>query len=311
MKNVFFALFLLVSISSIIYGQEVNESQDSTQEFNLDDLMGVLENPPLSEKLSNDDLTLYIFSAISLYGMTNDESLIPKIWELYEYFEQRIEPEIRFEVAQKIFNMVEQEELSINGLLPFIFRENETYIASTATMYYAHLRKPQDNILLTGPIELISYFKGNIVNNRAALFNGLLLMGDARVMELLKPIRDDLTNEEITLIVRSPSQYLQALYIEFFLDWLEELPGTVDDERFGLLAVGIARPVLTKVVDIVSEHKRIFPSPPGSDSGPVVRQYTLEEYANYISPRLRKLAEKEGSQKIIPSVMEIWGLAPN
>jgi hypothetical protein len=94
--------------------------------------------------------------------------------------------------------------------------------------------------------------------------------------------------------------------IDFYLDWLED----ADEESFGGVAGTLGRMALSPAVPKVLDVERKFPAnaPDGRPPVKIINEWTIEEYGRIIEPRLRDLARRESEPRVMPAVLEAWGL---
>jgi hypothetical protein len=102
-----------------------------------------------------------------------------------------------------------------------------------------------------------------------------------------------------------------ASTIEFLLDWLEK---TNDERDYGSIAAALVLlTVRPKRSPYVLDIERKFPAY-GEEEGPPVRvlhQWTIEEYGKIIVSRLKAIAAAETGEKVMPKVLEAWGIEPD
>ena len=100
--------------------------------------------------------------------------------------------------------------------------------------------------------------------------------------------------------------------IDFLIDWLEE---TIESNEglFGLLAAGLGKEIKLNKIDNAFTGERPFPFPKDdNDVRKLIdsRSIPLAAYIKTIAPKLYQLEAKEPPPKIMPHVLQAWGLEP-
>src|SRR5262249_8682560 len=170
---------------------------------------------------------------------------------------------------------------------------------------------------LTGPKLLLEYYRKGWSRDPVALFAGLVQLGDRRVFRLLEPFRSSLRDAGIRKLAELYSGFAHVAAVEFYLDWIEQTDAELEPTRFAYLCRApdvICERAITlpgQAEPEVTEVERVLPSPLGGEGPDVnfVKRYKLTDYARLIAPRLRAMADKEHGEKLIPRVMETWGLS--
>jgi hypothetical protein len=196
-------------------------------------------------------------------------------------------------------------------LVPILFVEDHPTLLPRAALDYACTKELRQGDPLTGPKTVLDLFRLRRGDpTRAGLFAGLLLLGDLRVTRLLWDARDELEVGELHRVSYTRSGSLHAAFISFWLDFLEELDGDEAESRFGAAASALHRaPSETpdrKVIDI----RRDFPLQNSARPIELVQEWTLDEYAAIITPRLRAIEAREPEPKVMPKVLQAWGIPP-
>jgi hypothetical protein len=149
-------------------------------------------------------------------------------------------------------------------------------------------------------------------DNVGAVFGALLHLGDPRVCALLVPLRDGLTDFEANEAVRCFTGAVHAATTEFLLDWLEGLEGDGQDRRFGIVASGLLllRRGMQHPMAMTGERPFPLASVTPEEDRRMARYIPIAEYTQRIAPRLRALERREPEPKVMPQVLEVWGVAP-
>jgi hypothetical protein len=162
---------------------------------------------------------------------------------------------------------------------------------------------------LTGPKDVLGFLEGSDTDNtRVGILQGVLLIGDRRVLPLLDRCWEGLGREGRRCLAHSWSGFVYASTIEFLLDWLERTDNEAD---YGSISAALLLcTVRQKNSPFVLDVERKFPANGFGDGPPLrfLKQWTFEEYGKIIAPRLRAIGEAETGEKVIPKVLEAWGI---
>lgn len=274
----------------------------------------LLKEPSRWLDLTDEELYYFVFGSIALYGVTNDEARIPALQDLYEFYQTRIDVGGRLELMASVDEVVGSGKCSATAFFPFLFHDETEAVVATATMDFASRTPQEDGDPMTGPKMLLQYFVEGRARRRQGIFAGLTLLGDRRVYELLESYRDDLTDDELRDVTMAFHGVAHAAAIEFYLDWLEQTDDEGSPTRFAHLCAALARigrdalPRPGQTEPIVVDVERAFPVTDEKQPVRYVREYLLREYADIIAPRLRALARAEHGERLVPRVMELWGI---
>lgn len=226
---------------------------------------------------------------------------------LYRTFTEKVEPSARLRLWMLLREKIEVAETGTTALLPLIHLDSDTSVVSTVTLDYARLREPEWGDDLAGVREMLQILDAKDFNNRVGIFLGLLTIGDRRVTELLHEYRSMFGRYEIKEISMTESEFMHAPVIEFFVDWLHDLVGGIEDGRFGSVAGRLLRYATQTPADgVVMEQQVLFPSVLGRRNNVLIGEWSKQEFAERILPRLRELAEREPEPRVLPIVIEAW-----
>ncbi len=268
----------------------------------------LLSEPSGAAALSDDELDALVSRAALLCGRSTagGETLAPAR-EIYATFMGRVPAERRRDNYLATATAATVGRTGVGALLPYLLREDVPGIVATAALDYAVLRPLDDGDALAGPRRVLGLAQDGEVANRAAAIGGLLMMGDARVNALLEPLHRGLDAEAVSVIARCQTGFLFSATIGFYLDWLEELADAGADGSFGFLAGALCRMRIDAIVASVWSVERRFPTAPG-DPFRMLWDWPVDEYAETIRPRLEAIAARETCDRVMPFVMEAWGL---
>ena len=255
-----------------------------------------------------DTLTKLTYLQCLDYGLTGDPAKINPLGDLYLLLVERTSTEDRQELLGRVSDAVQECAGSINSFLPFIFSETDPGIISTACLDMAQLAPLEDGDELTGPKLVMNMGTEQTENQaiRAGAYTGVLLLGDRRTLPLLKGCWRRLNSEGRSGLATAWSGFVYAGVIDFYLDWLED----AEEADFGAIAGTLARMASSPAVPKVLDVERKLPANTQDEQPPIklINEWTIEEYGRIIEPRLRDLARRESEPKVIPLVLEAWGL---
>ena len=257
---------------------------------------------------SDDALEEFVVSTLTVFGLSEDHALLEPLQGLYRQVTNRLDLDIRHSMYRNMTDKIEKNECNASALLPFVLVDDNAGLVSTAALDYPMFRRVTTEDPLAGVRDIIDSIEQGLVANRGAVIAGLLSLGDRRVCRLLWELKDALSPEEIDTVATVRSTFCMAGTVEFFIDWLEELEGGFEDARFGAIASGLVMARRRAQMEAVFDAERNFPD--GRDVEPIElkESWTIDEYAQHIAPRLRKLADEEPPPKVMPVVLAEWGL---
>lgn len=271
-----------------------------------DELLELLESPDQHKDIPDEALADFVYFSLSVYGTTNQSSLIPHLINLYREFVSRSDIETRRPLYEAIVDQVKEDDLSVNALMPFLGYEPEQSLVSTAVIDYCMCRVPDDGKPLSGIGDILGVLRSGLVSCPGGILAGLLLLGDRRVADLLPLFRQNLKNEDIAVFARTHSGILYSPMIEFYLDWLEELNGPQYEAEFGSLASGLVNMVQKDGMGVVVEVEREFGAVTSDNPIRPVRQVPFSDYFREVLVRMEALAATETDPKIMPEVIDRW-----
>jgi hypothetical protein len=226
--------------------------------------------------------------------------------------------EDRWELFLQVKKVVDNlESVGVNALLPFILKEPLRGIVSSAVIDYVAIGSIVNDDPLGRPKDIVEFIRSGNMANIGAAFGGLLHFGDQRVCRLIWPLRDLLEPDDVQEAIWCTTGYIYSSTVEFEIDWLEGLDGTIDDAVFSNVAAGLVREVRNSEMNVVLTGPRPFPIPKGPlteaeqvKAGEIADPVPLEEFANRIAARLHAIERTEPPPRVMPHVLTAWGLEP-
>lgn len=298
-----------VSQESGAVGDETVSPDDDAE---IQELLETMSNPVHIAGLETDELGRLIHEADVLYGNNGDPRLREILDGLYPAFREKEDETSRFhEFYRSVADAVAVGDTGCEALRVFILHDDSPALVSTAALDFSVYHPLQDDDPMTGPKAVLEMFNENSVECRAGLFNGLMLLGDDRVFDLLREARRRLTPLEARIVCGPGSGFLFASTIKFLIDWLEEAEEDDDEGAYGLTAAALGNLPRTANIPRVVAGRRRFPvEPDGEILEDGSKQIPLDEYAETIEPRLRAIARREPPPQVMPLVLAAWGLEP-
>ncbi|RRH93659.1 hypothetical protein EH240_29125 [Mesorhizobium tamadayense] len=254
---------------------------------------------------------------IMRHGIFSDGSELPSLTRLYNEFFLPAPTSRRKEVFEHV-------KVIVTGLggwtaaafTPFMILDDDIGIVSTATIDYVSLAPLIDGDPMSRPKDVVTMITKAIPRNPAALFGGLLALGDPRVCLLIMPLRHGFDANDAEIVSNCHSGFTTKSAVEFYLDWLRELIDRQDDEGlsvFGHVAAGLYRlAAVHRATPFINDGLRPFPVPSDEITGgwSSMTRIEPEEFASSISGRLYDLERRERAPKVMPHVIRAFGLKP-
>ncbi len=273
----------------------------------IDELDRLWQAPEQWGQLSPQRLEVLTWWACVRYGASNDERSIAPLNELYTSFMRHVAPEQRKALLARVVDVVERGTASPNALMPFVYADDDLGVISSGALAIAQLEPGKAGDPLPGPRLLRQMADGTDREAvRVAILQGLLLLGDRRVLPLLRGCWRNLSpwgREELT---RANSGTVSASHIAFLLDWLED----ADESTFGAICAALRRMPEYAIQHVVVDVERAFPASAAGNEPPikVLGRWTIEEYGQTLKPRFQDLLRRESEPRVLPDVMRAWGI---
>lgn len=276
-----------------------------------EEALSLLRTPALWPETGIDQLTDALIILSLHLGVRYTEETFEEIRPFYWHVAGRTTVEQRLEVLAGISEAIGNLEAGLASLLPFLCADEEPAVISTAALNLSSLIPPREGDPLTGPKDVLKFLKeADTESSRAGILQGILLLGDRRVLPLLDRCWEGLAPEGRRILAHAWSGYVYASTIEFLLSWLES---ATDDREYGMIAGVLASyPHRSCIVPAVLDVERKFPAyeAPEGERVRILARWTFREYGRIIAPRLKALAERETGEKVIPKLMAAWGIVP-
>jgi hypothetical protein len=244
------------------------------------------------------------------YGRTSDERMVDELTPIYLRAIEELPQKRRVQLLLFIIERVEQRQLSGNALMPFIFRDTDAQVVSTAALHAAGVYPGTDTDPMSGVRELAGCARGSArdgdESRAAAIFAGLALLGDRRVLTCMGPCWRILSTDGRHLLAQHIRGRTYAGVVDWLVSWLEECEGS----EFGAVAAALASiPTIpqAEVVDV----RRAIPVWSADDGNviTVVSRWSLDAYGERLRPRLLQIAADEQAPRIMYDVLGEWRIS--
>jgi hypothetical protein len=259
-----------------------------------------------------------LFTRIIEYGRVLDESVIGDLQAAYGDFASRAPFPLREEMLTRAIELCEQQVTSSAALYPFLFVDRAPQIISGAALHALALWQTcTTEQPLAGVDDLLMHARQLSTHDESrtvAILGGMLSFGDRRVLERMHGCWRMLTLEGATRLAATRAVRVDAPFVEFLIEWLEECEGAEYAAVAGSLAflancVRQGEPPYDEVLEVTRALPTWSTAP--DDVLRVTNQWRIEEYAERIRARLESLAARETEPRVLPDVLFSWGLAPD
>ena len=255
---------------------------------------------------------LVLYKLILDYGTTNNPALIELIQPLYAAAVKEFPEGARMRMLLHTISMAEQRVVSANALMPFLFVETSVGVVSTAALHAAAVWTDGNDPLFgvkelhTQALNLIAQGKEA---NAVGIVTGLLMLGDRRVTTALGDCWRYFSAEGRRDLSHANGMAIYAPFVDWLIDWLEDS----ESGEFGIVAAAVARSAEGARKGGVIESSRALPiwSRPLDDAVIRVAEWSFEEFAERIRPRLLQIAADETAPRVMNRVLKAWGIDSN
>jgi hypothetical protein len=283
--------------------------------------LAVMSDPQTWSQMGCDELLHTLFPGLIIYATSSEESLIGALLPMYRKSMEICPSETRLRFYGEFRDFLFDLPPVPNGFMPFLVLEDYRPIAAEAAIDFSMMAGlPSDGVK---PVtQLLGLIESGTVENRGAVFGGLIFLADERVRELIWGHRDTLTDQEVDEAARSRTVYPNVAAFEFWLDWAEELArnGDTNSARFGSVISAMAMILRDEAVGTFNYIERNFGYMHAKeyergqqDSVPemtIKKSMPIEDYGRSIADRLFRLEAIEEPPKLISDVILRFGMTP-
>ena len=252
-----------------------------------------------------------LFESLVTYGLSSDESMIDGLRRQYLTAVGETTDEERSGLMIALISHVEQRRLHANTLNPFLVVEPSPRLVSMAALHLVACypdTTTQDP--LHGVREITSLAQDALTRGEelraAGMLLGMLQIGDRRINDQLGECWRWFGPAGRSLLAKVGSEFPKAATIDWLLNWLEQCEGN----EFGAVAGTVARHGQRAAAIGVTEIRRALPiwDVPDDRVIQVLQSWSQAEFASRIAEQLAQLARHEEGDRIMPDVLQCWGL---
>ncbi|MGY8686684.1 MAG: hypothetical protein ACKVHP_02940, partial [Verrucomicrobiales bacterium] len=292
----------------------------SQSPMTIPDIITLAANPAALDALDADALGEHFVILNAHYAGSQDATLIPILFDLYQRWAAQSEPDERLSALTAITRFTEEHcGAPYLGLMPFLTAETDHRVLSTAALNLASLKPPESDAAAVDAKEGtgtdadgeaadyagVSWLANLLVardqfgDTEGSILAGLLLLGDRRVLAPAKAIWQRLPSEGRLRATRARSGFAYRPHLEFLLWALED---ETDASVFGALAAAVLN--LTNLGDVVVEIERHLPvwdAPDPEQPIHLLSRQSLRETGETLRSQLETLiADEPGDEKVLP-----------
>jgi len=264
------------------------------------------------KEIYTDDPRAIVAGEALRFGFNPEPDVAARLKDLYpELLRQGMPAEQRWQALKYVERwVISGKAIDAGAYIPFMLQDPHRGIVGRAAFSYASDGSLDNGDPMTRPKVMVGFLEHGVANNAGALFGSLLSIGDRRVCELIRPIRDTFSDDEVNEASLTTSPLLHAGTILFILDWLESLEGTGQDAAFGSLVSSLILRRRHMKTPRVATGLRPFPYASVSDDEAVaiLRLIPVEHFTATIRGRMIALAESEPEPRLMPGALKAWGL---
>ncbi len=238
------------------------------------------------------------------YGARPADAIEPELAAIYRSLVRTFDADRRVALLDRLGDAIELGRAPAKSLVPVILLDPDPAVVAAASAMLAALMpdRPGD------PRPGLRYLLGLAALHerervRGGILGGILGLGDRDAVSLVAARWALLDRPTRLEIIQAAPNFPFAAVVDFFLDRLEEAVAERDEALIGALAgklAGIAQ-APTGFAYVVEIERQ-----PAAE---VAARWTFAAYGQAIAPRLRLLAAREPSPKVLPAVLRAWTAA--
>lgn len=285
---------------------------------NFDEVRSLLRSDDWSE-LTEADLFILLQESIMLYGARTDGADIPFISSLYRtVLASGRSAEDLLKLENQIRYWQEQYALPPVVYIPFIAEDPNRVVAAEATLDFVstspYVDEDKKNLYAAG--ELKTLFEMRAIKNLGAVFGALIAMGEPILWPLMDLIRANISEEQADEAVHSHTQATSNMQVQYWIRWAKSLiTGELkqSDRMLSYPALALSKfSTINAKKHGVFDGRRNFPYSEANKDNFISdkRNWTFDDYAEFIAPQLYELEALEPAPKLFSAVLMHWGLKP-
>jgi len=271
----------------------------------LQPLVTALSDPGTLAAVRREELEAVAFQLALYFGVRRDPETAGALRGVYERMVEELPLEARSAYVEQVVGAVRGGATSVLALLPVLQRERDAGIARAAASAFAALMPAEGGDALAGPRALRALLDHAEPDGmRAGLVGALLALGDRRVRPLLDGAWRALPADAAAALLALPRTWASLLETEWLMDWMED----AEPATFAAIRGSLAR-LAADGEGRVLELERELPAPADGESLTILREWTVREAGEQLSPRWRDLERRAGGSGAMAEVFAAWGVA--
>ena len=228
---------------------------------------------------------------------------------IYLAYCESVSVEERREFIDEVWRHVVRGETNMWALWDIACLEDNPALVSAATHAFACVRLDLEDTPEATAEELGDVVEAVTDETLVGVFHGMMILGIEEFLNYLRPARQELTDDEVFMVCEIPLKDPTTGTILFLLEWLEEAQLARDHGKFKAIANALTPGGSQEESDPYAENESEVATNPdiliaGTQNSPIAPS----DFARQIEPRLRAIAERETGPRLMPSVIEAWGL---
>lgn len=272
-----------------------------------------LDTPEMWSECCPDALSTMYEECLVLYGVTCDETILPKLVKFYRKCINTISTAERLQIYNRLSKYSRDgERFKPNGVIPVLLLDPDRVLVFNAAFDVLRFSKHGDEALPAAVYQLIDLIQRRIPKNCGAIFACLVLFLDRSMHEPLLRLRDSLSYEECAEAANCLRSSRLDHVMQFCLAWCEFMvahPLNHDKQRFDLImGCMLARPGLLYWGETVCDVHYRKQSGNGYTPYEEIRSWSGPAYARTLLERLRNIERDEPKPRVTPWILKSWQL---
>jgi len=251
-----------------------------------------------------------LHKAITYYGITSLESLVPFIFPMYQHAIDTLTVSDRLELEARIREQIENRTVSGNGLMPFMYADDNRTVVSSATIDLAMIPAPFDDNPIYWPQNILKDLVTGMGQCKGGILGGLICLGDRRVNQLIETVWGIFDDDDIGEAAKCNTAWASLGAFDLWLSWGESLAneGKTETGRFGHVMSALV--LLTRAAkegmfqDVQRNFGYLFNESTQLRSQELLGEYSFEDVLAKYEKRLVWIAELEQEPKLALDVLK-------
>jgi hypothetical protein len=277
-------------------------------------LLARMEEPVNWFGMEADELRRLSWIALTSFSIDEDSRVAEIVGPIYMEYRDSVPVNERAAFIDEISQAVASGAATVGALMTLCVLEDPPALIAMAAAKYADARGMAEHDPVPAADLLLATWEEDYAEHRAGKFLGLLLLGDPEVFDRLRALRFELTDDEVGMICDATIVSPYNTTVEFMLEWLEETQADHDHGKFTMLASAMT-PTSSEDEEEDEPQKadgRRLIIPGDGDGIPDHWYFPIEprSIGRHLGPRLMALARHETGPRVMPAVLEAYGLEP-